>query len=846
MNPLITLSTARLYRDGLGVPAWGPAALLHDLELRFGLPPPSGTPPLRIRAYAARIDRAAPPFLTAAFAADRLGASAAVLELRDSLVDAGWDGREIPGGGDRLAAISAIEAQSGPPLPPGPADRLLAVERHLRGPIYDSVTLLPEERDLWPARWRRVLQRAAAGLRTWEPDFPLASPGTDLRRVQDGARGPLDGDGSVLILRAPTSLELAEAVAAEVAAVEDLLIIRDGDPAALDLALQAHGLPALGDDSPSASLPLLQLLPLTLDLSFAPKDPRGAIDLLLLPGGPFDRSAGHRLAAILSQYPSVTSRRWIEARSALRTEDAALVQTWLEAPGSPPDAAPVDALLARLGLVQAHLQGSRHPAAAIAAVQTRELEEALRAHPRPAISRHELRALLQLTGRRAACPLSVPWAGRAEHLDDPRLALRAHPHVIWWCFTDHPPAAPLTWCRAERRALAAAGLALPDTGALFAARAEGWRRALMAATRRLLLAVPGSIAGARTAPHPLWDELRGRLGLDASGEARITLHPVGPRLLPPRALPAARAEWAAPPDLLVARTRSPKSLQALLECPLKWTFEHQAKLTRREVASMPDRRALEGFLAHRLAEELVQSGVLAQGPAAVAGAVPDLLQRLIAGEASHLHLPGMSFDLQAITRMLHHAVDALAHLVQQAQLTDLRAEQPLPDVTTWRNAPLTGRTDLTAVAPGRGRVVIDLKRRSANRLRETLRRGRAIQLAAYAFALDASSAYFSITNATLLTTNPAAFGLAYANAGPTDQVTWSRAGATLDRVESVLAQGRIPVTGLEVSPELQETLGVAKEEADRHLVSSRRQVQDEVCGYCAFAAVCGRQWEELS
>jgi len=845
VNPLLTLSTARLYRDGLGVPTWAPAAFLHDLELRLGLPPSSGSTSSRIRAYAARIERVRSPFLARSFDADRLGTAAAVLALRDGLVDAGWDGRPIPDGGDRLASIAAIEADH-EPLPPGPADQLLAVERSLCGPIYDSLTLLPEERDLWPARWRRVLARAAAEVRTWAPDYPLATAGTDLRHLQDGARARLRGDGSVVIFRAPTSLELAEAIAAEIgAAPGEVLVVRTGDPAALDLALQAQGLPALGDGSTSPNQPLLQLLALALELSFAPKDPRCAIDLLLLPGGPFDRYVGHRLAAILSQYPSITSRRWIEARSALRSEDAAAVQAWLEGPGLPAGAATVEKLLDRLALVQSHLRGSCHAAAEIGAAQSRELEQALRGHPRATISRRELRALVASTAARTACPLSEPWAGGADHVDAPGLALRASPRVIWWCFTAQQPATPIAWSRAERRALALGGLPLPDPGAHFSARAEGWRRALAAATRRLVLSVPGAVAGARTAPHPLWDELRGRLQLDDADEARLTHHPAGPRRLPPRALPPARIEWAAPPDLLIARSRSPKSLQALLECPLKWTLEHQAKLTRHEVAAMPDRRAMEGFLAHRLVEELVQSGALARGPEAVAAAVHDLLERLIDDEASHLRLPGMSFDLQAITRMLRHAVDALAHLVQHAQLTDLRSEQPLSDVT-WKGAPLTGRTDLTAVATSHGRVVVDLKRRGANGLRETLRRGVAIQLAAYAFALDASSAYFSITSATLLTTSPAAFGRDYANTGPTDQVTWSRVGVTLDRIEAVLAQGLIPVTGLEASPDLQETLGVREDEADRHLVPTKRQVQDDACGYCAFSPICGRQWEDLS
>src|SRR4051812_7378716 len=110
MNPLITFSSARLYRDGLGVPVWGPAALLRDLELRLGLPPSLTSFSLRIRSYAERIERARPPVLQPSFAVDRLGTAAAMLSLRDDLVDAGWDGRALPAGGDRLGAIAAIEA----------------------------------------------------------------------------------------------------------------------------------------------------------------------------------------------------------------------------------------------------------------------------------------------------------------------------------------------------------------------------------------------------------------------------------------------------------------------------------------------------------------------------------------------------------------------------------------------------------------------------------------------------------------------------------------------------------------------------------------------------------------
>src|SRR5262245_34535388 len=120
MNPLAALTSSRCYRDGLGVPVWGPTGLLHDLELRLGVPPPSTSTALRVRSYAERIEGVRPPGLEASFEADRLGTAAAVLAMRDVLVDAGWNGGALPEGGARLVAIAAIEAVDGTPLPPGP------------------------------------------------------------------------------------------------------------------------------------------------------------------------------------------------------------------------------------------------------------------------------------------------------------------------------------------------------------------------------------------------------------------------------------------------------------------------------------------------------------------------------------------------------------------------------------------------------------------------------------------------------------------------------------------------------------------------------------------------------
>ena len=91
----------------LGEPTWGANAPLRDLELRLGLSGKVSPRSVRVPGQAARIIEAADAsaFYAASFASDAVGTADALLAWRDTLVEAGWDGQEIRGGGERLAAL---------------------------------------------------------------------------------------------------------------------------------------------------------------------------------------------------------------------------------------------------------------------------------------------------------------------------------------------------------------------------------------------------------------------------------------------------------------------------------------------------------------------------------------------------------------------------------------------------------------------------------------------------------------------------------------------------------------------------------------------------------------------
>jgi hypothetical protein len=310
----------------LGRPVWNARQLLSDLELRLGLPRPELGRGLRVQRWSQRLaalvtdcSRAA-PYFAAAYAADPTGTAAQLLRLRDELIDAGWDGESLLGA-ERLETLHRLSALDGPPLPPGLADQLSAVEVELAQATRSPYTALGlvDDLDLWPGRWRRVLQRLQTlGTRVEHvrPSWPSPSGSSDLARFQRALLegrvrelSPPAGDGSLVLLRAATSSLLAEPTAALLSADRALstVVIRGLDPGPLDAALHRQGLPRQGVVSSSRWRPALQVLRLALTVAFVPKDPRRLLELVTLTGGPFAGRAGRRLAA---KYALEWKGRW--------------------------------------------------------------------------------------------------------------------------------------------------------------------------------------------------------------------------------------------------------------------------------------------------------------------------------------------------------------------------------------------------------------------------------------------------------------------------------------------------------------------------------------------------------
>jgi len=878
----------------IGSACWGPMELLRDLELRLGLWAVFQPNAVRIACFAARMAKLAGQerFYSRSFAIDPLGTAKSVLELRDLLLSATWNGRAISQGGARLDALHELEQMEEPPLPAGDADRVAAVAAELaRRSIspYSELELVEPPED-WPACWQlvfRSLERAGTRLQRQNPPGPSAPADTDLGRLQRVLHGAPDskpvelrGDGSFVVLRAETSWEAARATAALLSRLpaEEAAVIRECDASALENALATAGLRTQGLRSVSAWRSALQVLPLALELAFEPKDPYRLLELVTLPVGPFTGFVGHALARALAESPGIGSPAWEAVKQQLpareqtpgRTAELlARIAEWLEEPAvDARTGAPIDRLLAVTDRVRAWLV-SLIPAAPedtlllAAAQQAAVLRTALENDPRPSLTLVQVRKLAEsVLASGTAAELLPERAGRAALVDTPGHLHRPFESIVWWSFTAPPSSSSqLPWRRQEAMALASAGLRFPDPGRRLTEHAAAARRAFCCATRHLVLVIPGEQAGQALSHHPLWDELLSRAGLDEVALARVTLstlelrEPDGTRLLgdrPPLSprepveLPGGHFEWRVPAEHVGAIDRfSPASLERLLGCPFEWALHHRAGV-RPGGNALPPLFLLSGSLGHRLVELLHGSGAFELEESALRVEAEARLQALFQREGAVLLRSGMGFERAQLERQLIGAVLELSRLLRDAGLRVVAVEKEVG--AAWQGGKLEGRLDLLVATEDGQHAIIDMKGGMA-RYRDLLRSGTALQLAAYAFAQRKErdqegwpdAGYFSLKHGKLFGLRSRTLPHAQVIDGPNLSDTWQRVERSIERSLPVVKQGKFAVTGIRGAAPLLESLGVPESAAPAHFAipSSSR------CNYCRYDALCGRRWEAL-
>ncbi len=702
--------------------AWvGPRGLLERLEAAFGIAGPASAEPERVDAYARRIERCVDGdvFFSRSWEIDPWGVARELLQWRDELVMAGWDGSVVADGGLRLEALAAVEAQREVELPVGFADRVRRVERVLEGGRetgIEEVRLIEPRSDL-PCVWQRVIGALeGSGTRIIEPRAPkpTADPGTDLgllqRALVEGTTlpaGSVQGDGSLLLVSGRSPWEAGEGLAAWLRQLElgawplQPVVVRGAAPVVLDEALRRYGVPTLGASSSSPWRPALQVLPLVLSLLWAPRNPQRVLELLSLPVSPISRRLRTALLEALSRAPGIGGAAWDEAwrGAAAKSESPEdverQVKEWLERPVFEPSAGvPVGVVRevadrvadwARNRASSMNEVGDEAEAEtlATAAAQARQLSGILDGRGDELLERTQLDQLLQdVTRSGSARRVSDGLSGSVPCISHPGAVHGEADAVVWWGFVASSAGAvhrPV-WRTAERQALAIAGIELDEPATLQRARAAAWVRPLLAARERLLLVSFETLDGEVESPHPVWDEISGRLKMSDSdlalvsvdwrdalssggGSAHIEL-PEQTREVVPAA--AGRAVWTVDGSLLPPRSKeSASSLESLLGCPLRWGLNYRAKLRPGAIGELPDGNLLFGSLAHTLIEEfLIEHRDSLPEPAAARAMFEERFDDAVEREAATLLQPDQAETLQRVRHQIARAGEVLVGAIR--------------------------------------------------------------------------------------------------------------------------------------------------------------------------------------
>jgi hypothetical protein len=489
------------------------------------------------------------------------------------------------------------------------------------------------------------------------------------------------------------------------------------------------------------------------------------------------------------------------------------------------------------------------------------LQAALESDTRSMFSLVEVRRLVaSVLGSGTTAELLPERADRIDHVSSASDLRVSRENVVWWSFVDGGHArAALPWRREELRALADAGVHFVEPTLRLAARANAWRRVIQAATARVILVAPSTVAGTTLASHPLWDEITARTRMTDADRTRVTIRAQDllnpgtaalplerPTLQPLSAapLPGGHTEWQLPPSTQPSTDRfSASGLGALLACPLQWGLGYAGGL-RSGGQGLPRGHRLNGSLGHRLVECLHQHGDfdLSEESRFSARAEAELA-RLIASEGAVLLRVGMAFERQQLERQLVSAVTELFRILRQASLRIVAVEEKL-DVP-WANRSLHGRLDLLVAGSDGVEGILDMKWGYAS-YRDQLRSGQALQLATYAFARATQKngapphvAYFSLSRGRLLAASTSFWLHSDVADAPTPTDTWKRVERSVEKADALVTRGRLPATGLKRSLPLLELMGV-EESAHRDHFSFEA---GSACGYCELDALCGRRWE---
>lgn len=810
-------------------PHVGRQGFLGLLETYLGLSGPDVPHAARVTAYLGFLGAADDEhrFYSESLKADGVGTAAVLLAWRDEWYVSGWSGNAEGESPKKVRDLAEVEALAAGSLPSSEGERLNEVARMLRAgnQVPVSVVHLVEAIALYPYAWRQVL-----GILHVVPAAALAaSADGDLGELQKLVLKAVEAgrateelefaeDNSVRVVQA-RSCEVAEHWLSAICRsdTQDRLVLCEDGGDALDATLSATGAPACGFGAHSDLRPALQTLGLALETCWAPVDISRIVEFLVHPFRPLDFIASNDLAEALADKPGIGSDTWAAAKADIANRENGKkiledVAFWLEREGSPRDTgAPLAQLVARTDriaevLKRYALSASEETGVSPALHQCTAVLAGLAEFERQGVTHLSQRQVEQLiaesTPGGATNPHATSQVGCLKSAVTAAVCgIESADEVLWWM--PSTPALPHShpWSQAEVAALASLGVELRDPAAELKALQKEWLRPILAATKRFVLVLPPP----GSEEHPIWQLVRQlvpALKVHSLERELFQLPQLAPEVV---RLPLTAADQYIELGRPIESRRQKQSftnLNTVFHNPALAVLKDVANLRTGTLLTVPEGNRLLGTLGHRVVEKLFQQpGVLAWTTAQATTWFDGMVESLLQAEGAPLLMPGSSLKLHRYKDICRRAVCALLAHVQQAGATRVRTELELEG--TFSGQPFIAKLDLLVDLPKGRTALLDLKWSGVTLYRESLGKGRYLQLALYAgvvrehfVSLPETVGYFIFDKAELLVTKEGVFPqgtvvLAGTDAPSSLQAILDLAIATWNRRQLQWAEGTV-------------------------------------------------------
>jgi len=820
----------------LGEISLGPAGMLQLLEGRLGLAGIEISQPERINQYMQKLIMANHPWYAASYQLDPWSTAKQLLAWRDELIMAGWTPAVT--GSPRLEALSAVE-QVSPDLAPGHADRLIKVCQEISKLNLNATLTLNEPRTLLPSIWQLVMDKLETlGIEISEVTLPpLDLTGKDIQVIT--------GNDELTLAR-----EVARYLAAAPAQNREVALICENDTTILDGMLHRYGLGAVGVNSTSRWRPSLQILPLFLEILWEPFNPQRFLELLLLPNSPIPSVIASTLIGSLQEEPGLGGPHWQKAwqqadedvqqnkRGYYHDIDGKLdelrqLRVWLENEKfTVSDGVPEAVLLARCDWLTKRLSPklAKNDALKIVLFHIQALKSIVKGKGRLArvVLSRILDSIISVGTIDDSSNAEVTDFAKLRH---PGQLRKSYDTIIWWNFVDRGVRKNTYWSAEELAVFNKNGIA-PDIQSQRYRETLAWQNAARYAGQRLLVFIPKTIAGEEVFYHPFLDELAWRLNLkpDKLVKTCEQLRCNGAWRLADRNLHLTSASAQKPetafPGLAIGtnlikplRQLSYTQMASLLSCPLRWVLQYYDELKLPPTMNVSTGPLMYGKLAHKVIELLFAEQKQWQ-PTDASTHAEQLFSRLLPQMAGELLLDERSIDRIRFKETLMRSVKTLVAEINERELEVIATEKEF--TAKFATLEFHGFTDLL-LKDNKGKYfIIDMKWSSGTHYADDLKNGKALQLASYAWLVksdndDVQCAYYLFPKHKLLYDSTQDW-----------QHLWNRATACYAVRMAEIQAGTI-LCGNNSDKELSESLLPLSLRSD--------------CGFCNFAALCGKHEE---